>query len=306
MRKNRRTDEKLSLRLGTLFPTQGVAQSLTRSFTTRFSQRGPDPNASAYIGLLEGDGVSLSSAQKTAIDTFYVTGKNEGWYSSIKRFYLPIWEAAAPNARCLVSSTSGTFEGSFTHATGYAHPTAASSSNRFDTGYKLLDDLTIENACLMALAYDATSPHDRGINNSNRTIIGAGSVTANSVRINTQGSALLPKASWLGVAVTGSLATFGSHGVLLANRKDGDTTLSRRTASAFDEKTTTGTLTGSYNNSFPITGFGAAASSTGATTQFTDSNAGAFGISDGLNVTDRSAYTDAVKTLWETCSGITL
>ena len=38
MRKNRRTDEKLSLRLGTLFPTQGLTQSLTGSFTTRFSQ----------------------------------------------------------------------------------------------------------------------------------------------------------------------------------------------------------------------------------------------------------------------------
>ena len=43
MRKNRRTDEKLSLRLGTLFPTQGLTQSLTGSFTTRFSQRDFDP-----------------------------------------------------------------------------------------------------------------------------------------------------------------------------------------------------------------------------------------------------------------------
>ena len=35
MRKNRRTDEKLSLRLGTLVPTQGFTQSLTRSLTSR-------------------------------------------------------------------------------------------------------------------------------------------------------------------------------------------------------------------------------------------------------------------------------
>ena len=265
-----------------------------------------DSDALAYIAALEGDGVSVSRAQKEAIEDFYVTAKSGGWYSSLKRLYLPIWEAAAPNARCLVSSTSGTFEGSFTFAAGYSHPDAASASNRFDTGYKLLDDLTIENACLMALAYDDTSPHDRGINNSNKTIIGAGGITANSVRINTSGSALLPKASWLGVDVTGSLPTFGSHGVLLSNRKDGDTTLSRRTASAFDEKTSTGTLTGTYNNSFPITGFGSAASSTGSAAQPTDSNAGAFGISDGLNATDRASYTDAVKTLWETCSGITL
>mgnify|MGYP003133713864 CR=1 FL=1 len=305
MRKNRRTDEKLSLRLGTLFPTQGLTQSLTGSFTTRFSQRGPDPSATAYIGLLEGDGVSLSSAQKTAIDTFYVTGKNEGWYSSLKRFYLPVWGAAAPNARCLVSSTSGTFEGSFTHATGYAHPSSVSGTNRFNTGYKLLDDLTTEDACLMALAYDSTSPHDRAINAANKTIIGSGAITANSVRINTTDSSLKPQACWLGVNES-TLSSFGSHGVLLSNRKDGDTTLSRRTGSAYDEDSTTGTLTGTYNNTFPIVGFGSAAATSGSAGQATDSNAGAFGISEGLNATDRAAYTLAIKNLWETCSGITL
>jgi len=38
MRKNRRTDEKLSLRLGTLVPTQGFTQSLTRSLTSRVTR----------------------------------------------------------------------------------------------------------------------------------------------------------------------------------------------------------------------------------------------------------------------------
>ena len=264
-----------------------------------------DPDAAAYIALLEGDGVSVSDAQKTAIETFYATAKDGGWYSSLKRFYLPIWGAAAPNARCLVSSTSGTFEGSFTHATGYAHPTAASNANRFNTGYKLLDDLTTENACLMALAYDATSPHDRAINAANKTIIGSGSITATSIRINTASSSLIPQAVWLGVNES-TLPSYGSHGVLLSNRKDGDTTLARRTGSAYDEDSTTGTLTGTYNNSYPITGFGSAANSAGSTGQATDSNAGAFGISEGLNATDRAAYTLAIKNLWETCSGITL
>ena len=44
MRKNRRTDEKLSLRLGTLVPTQGFTQSLTRSLTSRVTRTaGFDP-----------------------------------------------------------------------------------------------------------------------------------------------------------------------------------------------------------------------------------------------------------------------
>ena len=307
MRKNRRTDEKLSLRLGTLFATQGVSQSLTRSFTTRFSQRGPDPDATAYIGLLEGDGVSLSSAQKTAIDTFYVTGKTEGWYSSLRRFYLPIWGAAAPNARCLVSGTSGTFEGSFTYGSGFTHATAASGANRFNTNYQLLDDdLTLEDACLMAIAYQSTplTDYPRAIPAGNQTILGAGSTTAKSIRINTGSSAIVPCARWNGVDSVG-LATFGSHGVLLANRESGDTTLHRRTATGIHEKTTTGTLGGAYQN-YPIVGFGSSVSAAGATTQSTLAKAGAFGISNGLDATDRSAYTDAVKTLWENCSGLTL
>jgi len=282
--------------------TTAVARPIESSLTGSSSG---DPDANAYIALLEGDGVSVSDAQKTAIDTFYVTGKSDGWYSKLKRFYFPIWGAAAPNARCLVSSTSGTFEGSFTHTTGYAHPSAASSANRFNTGYKLLDDLTTEDACLMALAYDDVPPRDRAINASNKTIIGSGSVTANSVRINTGSSSLLPKAVWLGVDES-TLPTFGSHGVLLSNRKGGGTTLSRRTASVFDDDTTTGSLTGTYNNNFPITGYGSANGSTGAVGQATTSKAGALAISEGLDATERAAYTLAVKNLWETCSGLTL
>ncbi len=260
---------------------------------------------SAYIALLEGDGVSLTSEQKTAIEAFYTTGKADGWYLKLKRFYLPIWGAAAPNARCLVSGTSGTFQGEFAYATGYAHPTAASSANRFNTGFKLLDELTIEDACLMALAYDDVPPRDRAINASNKTIIGSGSFTSNSVRINTTNSALKPQAVFPGVYES-TLPTFGSHGVLLSTRRDGGTTLSRRTSSAFDDDTTTGALTGTFNNNFPIVGFGSASSSTGAGGQATNSKAGAFGISASLDATDRAAYTLAVKNLWETCSGLTL
>jgi len=49
-----------------------------------------DADASAYITLIEGDGVSVSSAQKTAIHTFFKTGKSDGWYSHLKRAYFPV------------------------------------------------------------------------------------------------------------------------------------------------------------------------------------------------------------------------
>ena len=91
-----------------------------------------DSDASTYAAALESDGVSLSDDQKQAIDTFYVTGKSEGWYSSLARVYLPIWQQASANSRCLVSGSQGTFNGSVTHSAGYI--SSPSFSGWFDTG----------------------------------------------------------------------------------------------------------------------------------------------------------------------------
>lgn len=91
-----------------------------------------DTDAATYAAAIEGDGVSLSGDQKQAIDTFYVTGKSEGWYSDLARVYLPIWQQASANSRCLVSGTQGTFNGSVTHSLGYI--SSPSSSGWFDTG----------------------------------------------------------------------------------------------------------------------------------------------------------------------------
>ena len=74
----------------------------------------------------------MSGTQKQAIDTFYVTGKSEGWYSDLARVYLPVWQQASANSRCLVSGTQGTFNGGISHNAGYiSNP---SFSGYFDTG----------------------------------------------------------------------------------------------------------------------------------------------------------------------------
>tara|TARA_R110002020_G_C15858821_1_gene736928 strand:- start:41 stop:508 length:468 start_codon:yes stop_codon:yes gene_type:complete len=155
----------------------------------------------------------------------------------------------------------------------------------------------------MALAYDSTAPQDRGIPTSNDTIIGSGNVTADSIRINSLSSGITPQAAWVGAAE--SNGNIGSHGVMLANRKDGDTTLTKRDASGISDTSTTASLTGTYSD-YVITGFGSARSSSGFTEQATDAKAGAFGISHGLDSDERVSYTLAVKTLWEAISGLTL
>ena len=91
-----------------------------------------DADAAAYLALLSAQGVAVTGAQSSAIDAFYVTGKSEGWYSALKRMYLPIWAAAGPNAIDLIGGQSGTFSGSMTHGAGFV--TGDGSSSYFDSG----------------------------------------------------------------------------------------------------------------------------------------------------------------------------
>jgi hypothetical protein len=91
-----------------------------------------DADAAAYIAAVETAGATVSGGQKAAIDTFVKTGKSDGWYSSLKRLYLPIWGSAAANAICMVSRTSGTFNGTVTHGAGFVQ--GDGSTGYFDLG----------------------------------------------------------------------------------------------------------------------------------------------------------------------------
>jgi hypothetical protein len=91
-----------------------------------------DPDARAYIAAVETAGGTVSATQRTAVSDFYRAGKSAGWYSSIKRLYLPIWAAAAPNAIDMIGLTSGTFNGTVTHSAGYVQ--GDGSTGYFDPG----------------------------------------------------------------------------------------------------------------------------------------------------------------------------
>ena len=91
-----------------------------------------DADANAYIAAVEGAGVSVSATQRGAIDDFYVAAKADSYYTSLKRLYLPIWASAAANAIDMIGLTSGTFNGTVTHAAGYVQ--GDGSTGYFDSG----------------------------------------------------------------------------------------------------------------------------------------------------------------------------
>jgi hypothetical protein len=96
---------------------------------------GLDPSAKAYINAVVAAGATVNSTQRNAINNFYKTGKVAGWYSSLKRNYLPIWGVAAANAIDMIGLTSGTFVGGVTHAAGFVRGNG--STGHFNTGVSL-------------------------------------------------------------------------------------------------------------------------------------------------------------------------
>jgi hypothetical protein len=143
-----------------------------------------DPDARAYIAAVETAGGTVSATQRTAVSDFYRAGKSAGWYSSIKRLYLPIWAAAAPNAICMTSLTSGTFNGTVTHgagyvqgngSTGYFEPPAGSEygnlglSNSSASIFYLALDETVKTNAFHGLAGSGTERFGIGVPATLRT-----------------------------------------------------------------------------------------------------------------------------------------
>jgi len=296
MRKNRRTDEKLSLRLGTLHATQGLTRALTTKISSGFSSNPSDPDAASYVSLLRGDGVRLSIAQTAAIDTFYITGKAEGWYSKLKRFYFPVWNAAAPSARCLVSGTSGTFSGSISHNSGFVTGNgvnthfdsgATPSSMGIVTGDALLlrgihlDDDSVHDACGVAQTSSAQSLAMLNFQGGGQTYFRQPS--------NTTGVTLSGQGSYRGIYIGSTTAT---NSRFLLKRTTSGTTVATNTSND---------TTAIYNQNPHFL-----ARRLPTISNRTKGSEFAWGLGNGLTQAQAEDCSLAIKTLWETVTGLTL
>ena len=250
----------------------------------------PDSDANDYIVSLLATGSTVTPTQQSAINTFVETGKADGWYSSLKRIYLPIWGSAAANAIDLVSRTSGTFVGTVTHGAGYVQGDGS-------TGY--FSTLAPSNTLIATESGFIGTLNKTGFQAPN--IVGAASgasTVGTSARSGSGSSGTVPVATWLGAnMIRGGI---GTEGIITATRHGGSTVSSKRSASGFTEESNTAATTatmGSNNFIFlSSNGFGA----------FASNEVGAFFLSDGLNATDREGFTLGLKTLWETATGLTL
>ena len=256
-----------------------------------------DADAAAYLALLSAQGVAVTGAQSSAIDAFYVTGKDEGWYSALKRMYLPIWAAAGPNAIDMIGGTSGTYSGTVTHAAGYVQGNG--STGAFDSVTDMVTlGLTTSSASLFYGAYSVTSTTNSDFyagayKTSPTSYVGAFRFDStggdryigfinNASGAGTINSSLGP----LGVNVITRTDT-GSYGVY----KNGDVTVGTTSFAAAVP---------------PLSAMFMARSFNGSSNSNSDGKMYCFGVGLGLSATEAKSLANATQTLWETTTGLSL
>jgi hypothetical protein len=252
--------------------------------------RGLDPNAKSYIDAVVAAGATVTSTQRNAINAFVKGGKTDGWWSSMKRIHLPIWAIAAPNAIDMVGLTSGTFNGTVTHSAGYIAGDGSTGFFAIDATNSVLG-LVPSTGSMFALRTNI-DPLKRIMGTltpgTGRTFLGTSAGNAQGEYIGSSGVFLGPASS-------------GTQGIILTSRISGSTTTYHRTSSIQNTNTSTYSDTGvSATSVMHVMSFN------GSTAGRDASRYGFFGCGLGLNTSQSTSFTAAIKTLWETCTGLSI
>lgn len=271
-------------------------------YAVRASRNRLNPTAAAYINAVTDAGASVTATQRQAINTFIKTGISEGWGANIRRLYLPIWGLAAPNAIDLITTTSGTFVGGVTHGDGFVQGNG--STGYFNTG-------ATQGACSISASsgyYFALLK--QAATGSFRAMLGT-SAGATMSMILTAPSTSQIQADHYG-NTTGRLFSSSTtpNGIISFSRFGGDRTIWRRSSSSRTAIAgpTAGADVGSNGNAniFALASNNSVVSGGQSPVGLSNAQLGAVCLGVGVSNDDDSKITSAAKTLWETCTGLSL
>ena len=262
-----------------------------------------DPDAAAYIAAVTAAGATVTGAQRTAIDTFYLAAKAGGYYTSLKRLYLPIWGVAAANAIDMIGLTSGTFNGGVTHGAGFVQGNGTTGNFSLGVAPSGLGITTASGSLFALVKQESALVGDRSfIGAMNSVATGIGQV---QIYENVTVCLAAVTRSVGGGLVNGGVTISNPVGVLVVNRNSATVIkIHKRTTSGFVSLTGSTFSTADVTTSL-ITAM--AVGTLGATNHFSDAQLGVYGA--GIKLTDDttvSNFTLALKTLWETATGLTL
>ena len=276
----------------------GLGNSLARR---GFVAAAADP-AAAYIAAITAAGATVTAPKQAAISTFISGEIAAGRWDSIKRLYLPIWESAAPNAICMKSLTSSTFVGGVTHGAGYIQgdgSTGYANTNTTPSSIGLTKD-SYYAGCL-CIERQQSDHYDFGT----AGVSGTDFYSFNDFYFNESTeeyyfNSNLTRVSENFMAYYSSMSTLYSVSGTTSSRFIKDRTSSGVTTRATSNVTNTTEL---LNFELSLT---TVSVSGGVSSLKNNSKYGAFFFGTALSDAQDTAYTLALKTLWESTTGLTL
>ena len=258
-----------------------------------------DTDASAYINAVATTGATVTKVQQSAINNFIKAEKAANRWTSIRRLFLPIWGSAAANAIDMKILATGTYVGGVTHAAGYIQGDGTSGYFNMNAAQSALG-LTPSSGYYLALVNQAAV-------SISRAFLGVGSA-GNSMVLRADSSTLIVGRHY-GLTV-GSLTSSAttSNGVISFSRQGGNRTIWRRSSSS--RVAIAGPIVGADSGSNVSSNMLALASNnsdTGVTpVSFSNARMGVVLVGSGITDAADEGLTSAIKTLWETCTGLTL
>ena len=259
------------------------------------SSGGFDPIAARYLRTIESAGATISTTQRNAFSAFFRAGKRDGWFTQIGRLYLPIWGVAAPNAVDLITSTSGTFTGTGTVTHGAGFVQGNGSTGRF------LMNASPQGVGMVAGSSSTFALVKAAQNGFNSLIVSTPSSSkGNGFNYGTNTTQYFAGRT-NGFNTTGTFA-----GILIESEIAINSRYFRRRATAGVTSLAVSTESFSGNYAAFNQSVMAGQSVSGSFYGYSTAELGAYGIGIALTTTQADAFTLALKTLWETCTGLTL
>jgi hypothetical protein len=234
--------------------------------------------------------------QREFINNFVRAEKAASRWSLIRRLYLPIWGVAAPNAVCMKTLTSGTFVGGVTHGAGFVKSDTS-------TGYMNT------NVGLTTLGLSLSSYHFAGLYKTS-------SAQANSYLFGSQSGSNVNRMFLSGTTytadlsspvlgrTTGTVASGDRLGIFTFSGAASNRFLKQRKTHGVSTLGTSMTTILAQPNNLNVAFL--ANNSSGVVSNFCGEEIGAFSI--GLELTDAqdTAYSLALKNLWEGTTNLVL
>ena len=255
-------------------------------FLTSVSASGSVGPEAAYIAAITSAGATVTAPQQAAISTFMSAEIAAGRWDGIKRLYFPVWGLAAANAICMKSLTSGTFVGTIPNPATLGYVTGGGAYLTTNSTLSALG-ITKESYHVAIHAIDVNESYDAlwGVNNF-YTFYNDSTFTlqvANDFLL--EGS---PTFKMLTVGGTNTTRYVKSRNAI------GVTTLG----------TSSATLVQEFSGENFI--FMARMLAGGSPNAYNDGRVGVMSLGAALTDAEDTAYTLALKTLWETTTGLTM